>query len=88
MFYRVPKRISKITQDSGNQNYYSTNNIMNYKGNSLDSTDIEGTTAGSGADGIFKFRKHPLNPLDPKYDYPGDYELKGIPSRRQRYSFY
>ncbi|CAI2376741.1 unnamed protein product [Moneuplotes crassus] len=79
----VPSRNSRITKDSGIQNYYNTNDIMNYKGNSLDCTDIEGASAGTGADGILKHRHIPLNPLEPQYDYPGDTELKGIPSRRQ-----
>lgn len=80
----MPSRRSRITEDSGMQNYYSTSNVMNYKGNSLDATDIEGAIAGSGADGIFRFRKTPLNPLMPAYAYPGDTELKGIPSRRHQ----
>ena len=65
------------------KHYYNTKDIMNYKGNSLDWTDIEGASAGTGAEAIHRFRQIPLNPLEPVYDYPGDTEFKGIPSRRQ-----
>ena len=57
---------------------------MNFKGNSLDCSDIEGAGPGTGADPIQRFRLIPLNPLEPQYDYPGETELKGIPSRRKK----
>ena len=57
---------------------------MNYRGDILDSTDIEGATAGTAADPILKYRKIPLNPLQPDYEYPGDGELKGKISRRMQ----
>ena len=68
------------------QHYYNTSNIMNYKGDSLDVTDIEGAGAGSFMDPILKHRKMPLNPLNPDYEFPGDVELKGTQSRRQYHS--
>ena len=56
---------------------------MNYKGDSLDVTDITGAGAGSIIEPIVKHRKIPLNPLNPDYEFPGDVELKGTQSRRQ-----
>ncbi|CAI2377127.1 unnamed protein product [Moneuplotes crassus] len=81
---KVPSRRSRISQDSRIQNYNNVSSIMNYKGNSLDCSDIEGARAGSGADGIFKYRASPLNPLNPQYTYPGEAEVKQLINRRQR----
>ena len=59
---------------------------MNFKGDSLDTTDIEGATAGTAADPIIRFRQRPLNPLSPDYDLPGDTELTGRISRRHAHN--